>query len=319
MRLENFTKIFRDSIESDILKGTFIGMTTVVVIKGEMEYAPTGWSSLDKATRITEHSLFPIASITKTLTEIFIKLLVREGAVTLEEPIGGWIKELKSGPLEEICLQQLMSHTAGLPRDPEIFMSQFSDDDRDYYTKMNRKTLLSEIDKIDFKIIRQSRPLNEYHYSNIGYLLIALMLESVFGSSIEDMFEEKVLKPINMNHSLFFDQSSETKYVRGHDESGSQIPMLNMNLYNLTGGLMSNGLDLGHYLNFLLSRSENERNTDSWGRREINGESYFFHAGHVAGCKGAVVFSPKINWGFAYVGNTAQHPKFMWKLIEELT
>jgi CubicO group peptidase (beta-lactamase class C family) len=62
---------------------------------------------------LPEDARFEIGSITKTMTAALLASLAGDGVLALEDEIGRW---LDAGPNGNITLEQLATHTSGLPR-----------------------------------------------------------------------------------------------------------------------------------------------------------------------------------------------------------
>ena len=72
-----------------------------------------GWPAFARTAGLPEDARFEIGSITKTMTAALLASLVGDGVLTLDDEIGRW---LAAGPNGNITLEQLATHTSGLPR-----------------------------------------------------------------------------------------------------------------------------------------------------------------------------------------------------------
>ncbi|WP_223034065.1 serine hydrolase [Hanstruepera marina] len=138
-----------------------------------------------------------IASISKQFTSTLILRLVQEGLLELNTPIVNYIPQLSSKHFEKITIHQLLSHTSGLPR--RIFFEQeelrFEHTDSEKIEKIDEFPLLFE-------------PGSDFSYSNIGYYLLHLITEAVTNKKFESLVENKLLKPIGLEHTGFMNNSS---------------------------------------------------------------------------------------------------------------
>ena len=95
----------------EALDGAFPGDGIVVAV------AAVGSGSSGPAFAVTEglpeDARFEIGSITKTMTAALLASLVGDGVLALDDEIGRW---LDAGPNGNITLEQLATHTSGLPR-----------------------------------------------------------------------------------------------------------------------------------------------------------------------------------------------------------
>ena len=104
---------------------------------------------------------------------------------------------------KEITINQLLQHTAGLP-------DYFSDQ-----TKDNSPNILNQLltgpykvwtpkDVIDFtkgNMKPHFAPGDAFHYTDTGYVLLALIIERVSGLTLDEFFKENIFEPLEMNNS----------------------------------------------------------------------------------------------------------------------
>lgn len=132
---------------------------------------------------------FEIGSITKTLTAQVLASLVVDGTVVLDAPIGTW---LDAGPNGGITLEQLATHTSGLPRlAPNAFRSlRFRP--RNPYAHYSA-------DMAEKGLRRAKRSDNtESAYSNFGYQILGLALERAAGVPLTTLLSERVFLPFGL-------------------------------------------------------------------------------------------------------------------------
>lgn len=135
---------------------------------------------------------FEIGSVTKTMTATVLALLVGEGRLRLEDEISRW---LSAGPHGAITVGQLATHTSGLPSVAPNFRTRQSDPANPWagYTFDLAQEGLRRI---------PARPgAGTRSYSNLGYQLLALILERVSGQDYATLISERLLDPLGMTHS----------------------------------------------------------------------------------------------------------------------
>jgi CubicO group peptidase (beta-lactamase class C family) len=131
---------------------------------------------------------FEIGSITKTMTAALLASLVGDGVLGLDDEIGRW---LAAGPHGNITLEQLATHTSGLPR---LAPNQPTDEENPYrdFTAERAEEGLRAADRT---------PDAGHLYSNFGYQLLGLVLERASGQRYRDLLAERLLGPLGMTHS----------------------------------------------------------------------------------------------------------------------
>jgi CubicO group peptidase (beta-lactamase class C family) len=152
------------------------GDETVAVEVGELEYG-TGQ-------RVTRDAAFPIGSVSKTFTATVAMILVADGDLELDAPLGEHVPEL--GDLgNEVTLRQLLSHTAGFTWGPTQEMPTNASIRRYVLDNCCRQNLVLS-------------PGTSFSYSNMGYVLVGHLIEVITGMSWWDAMESILLRPLGI-------------------------------------------------------------------------------------------------------------------------
>jgi CubicO group peptidase (beta-lactamase class C family) len=140
-----------------------------------------------------------VGSITKTLMAAGTLSLVTEGILSLDTPVTEILPGLSfDNPWhtsKPILLRHLVDHTSGLPNL------------RLWHLLNNQATPDSALDEIlnnDPALLHVSSPPGEYFsYSNLGYNILAMVIEKVTGERYETVLQRKLLLPLGMSNSSF--------------------------------------------------------------------------------------------------------------------
>ena len=142
-----------------------------------------GFADLASRHPVTPEVLFEIGSIGKSFTAIAILQLVDEGRIDLDAAVERylpWFVVDRRGGDAPITVRHLLSHTsgivAGVDATPEATFQVWSLRDLPTY----------------------SVPGERFHYSNVGYKVLGLVLEAVEGRPYREILRDRVLKPVGM-------------------------------------------------------------------------------------------------------------------------
>lgn len=143
-----------------------------------------GVSDLTTQAPVTENTLFQIGSISKAFASIALLQLVEQGKLKLEDPLSKFLDWFKvKSDFEPIRIVDLMSHTAGIISGVD-------------------QSLSAVIEVYNLRQTQTSTPPGlRFHYSNVGYKALGLVLEKLAGSQIEQILARMVLQPLSMSHS----------------------------------------------------------------------------------------------------------------------
>lgn len=138
-----------------------------------------------------EDSLFPVASVTKLATALAVLRLVDRGVLVLDDPLAEHLPEAVAAADLQVTLRRLLSHTAGLPRD-------LPDGRALYAPGLDWPALAAAC----LRSPLQRPPGVWVHYSNVGYGLLALVVERVTGERFRDALQSLVLAPLGVEGYL---------------------------------------------------------------------------------------------------------------------
>lgn len=162
------------------------GMTVAAARGGELKHcAGRGLADRAAKTPATCDTVYDIMSITKQFTAAAILKLEMSGKLRVSDRIGA---HLSSVPKDKraITLHQLLTHTAGLPE-------SLGDD----YDPLSRAELLAGALKAPLR----SAPGKEFRYSNVGYSVLAAIVEKVSGVSYERYLAKSLFRPAGMTRT----------------------------------------------------------------------------------------------------------------------
>jgi CubicO group peptidase (beta-lactamase class C family) len=129
--------------------------------------------------------IYSLGSIVKPFTATMIMKLFQDGHIQLIDNLGQFFPDLPEDK-QDITIHHLLSHSSGLPG--------AIGPDTEYISKENfiRKVWDAPL---------AFRPGKRYRYSNVGYTLLAMILESISGKSYEQYLYETVLEPAGMENT----------------------------------------------------------------------------------------------------------------------
>ncbi len=165
--------------------------------------------------RVDADSVFEIGSITKTLTGTLLAQAVQAGEVALDEPV---FKLLPAGVTvpargdRQITLEQLATHTSGLPREPVYAAPGVAGRARyrvgDLYTFLAGHTLAGD-------------PGDAWSYSNLGVGLLGHALARHAHRSYEALVHGRILAPLGMHRTAITPTAQMRPHLAvGHDGGG---------------------------------------------------------------------------------------------------
>lgn len=157
---------------------------------------------------VTVNDRFHIGSNTKAMTALLAAMLVEEEKLQWTSTVANIFPELaeKMDPrLRAVTLQQLLSHTGGIPSDNEDVLKVLGES---YAQEGNLDELRYWLVRTWSKYPLAAEPGAKWAYSNMGYVFAGAIIERKTGRTWDELVIEKVFRPLKMQTAGLGPQSS---------------------------------------------------------------------------------------------------------------
>ncbi len=143
---------------------------------------------------MTEDTIFDLASLTKVVaTTTSVMQLVEDGRIRLRDPVAKFIPEFASSGKNSITIQQLLTHTSGLPPDLPLEQEFHGTDEA-----VRRASALTPA----------SHPNEAFVYSDINFFLLGDIVRRVSGERLDEYASTHLFAPLHMNDTRFLPPES---------------------------------------------------------------------------------------------------------------
>jgi CubicO group peptidase (beta-lactamase class C family) len=169
-----------------------------------------GWANRETELRASEDVLFQTASVSKTVTATAVMLLVEQGEISLDDPVGKYLDvniRHPRYPETEITFRMLLAHASGIRDDLDLYLS--------FYT-FGRGGIDSDISLEEFitgylveggewydekRNFHTFEPGKKEEYSNIGYALLGYLVEEISGVPFNKFCRHRIFMPLDMHET----------------------------------------------------------------------------------------------------------------------
>jgi CubicO group peptidase (beta-lactamase class C family) len=153
-----------------------------------------GYADPAKKLPATAATVYRVGSVSKLFTDIAVMQLVERGLVDLDAPVTTYLPSFKpANPFgTPISLRHLMSHRAGLVREPPV----------GHYFDDTSPTLAATVDSLNRTTLVYA-PGTRTKYSNAGIAVVGRVLEVVAKQPFADALRDRVLEPLGLRKSAF--------------------------------------------------------------------------------------------------------------------
>ena len=152
-----------------------------------------GVANLEDGVRVRPETVFQSGSIGKQFTAMAIMILIEDHKLALDDPISKYLDVPENW--SAIQVRHLLTHTSGLGDYPESFSLQ-----RDY-TEDELLRMITE-QPLSFA------PGEKWSYSNLGYVLLGLLIHKVSGEFWGDFLQQRVFVPLGMKQTRVISEAN---------------------------------------------------------------------------------------------------------------
>ena len=175
-----------------IRAGGFPGASVIVGRRGaavfSRGYGRLSWAK-DAARVDPEHSIYDLASLTKVVgTTTAIMILYDEGRIALDARAVEYLPAFTGGWKDSITIRQLLTHRSGLPASRDLW-------------KLATNPQEARLGVIDATLV--CRPGVCFEYSDLGMILLGMIVENVAGVGLDRFLDERVFQPLGMTATYF--------------------------------------------------------------------------------------------------------------------
>ena len=291
--------------------------TLLVAYAGDAERA--------SGTPVRPDHRFEIGSIGKTFTALALMQLADEGRLDPGDPVTRHLPWFRVPGDEPITLEHLLRHrsgiTAGIDGSPDAFGQVWALRD----------------------LTPSARPGERFHYSNVGYKTLGLVLEAVDGRPYPEVIRRRILEPLGMSDTApSITNEGRARLAVGHAWADDRIGHPGMPLVAATwletdtadGSIASTAADMAIFARLLLRHGDGLVSTAAWermvepipvddgfgygfalGTRVVGGRTFVGHTGGMVGYVAMLSIEPESGLGAIVLMNGYGSPGELSRLL----
>ncbi|MBL8264727.1 serine hydrolase domain-containing protein [Steroidobacter sp.] len=242
----------RESIQQEMQAKNVAGLSLAVWQNGKIVWEEGfGWADRERRVPATEHTMFSLASLSKSMTATALMTLVQQGKVDLDAPINDYLGEdavtVRIGDPKQVTVRRVANHTSGLAEGEQFFYGD------------ERRLIPSMQQTIHRYGVVMAPPGERYGYSNIGYGVLGELIAKVSGRSYADYLREAVFLPLGMTHSSVDIGAGLAQYAAiRYDNANEPIPNYGF-AEPASAAVYSSAHDLARFGMFFLKQRQSQQ------------------------------------------------------------
>jgi CubicO group peptidase (beta-lactamase class C family) len=309
------------------------GVALGIISDGKMTIRGLGITNVEDSLPVTAHTVFPIASISKTFAATAIMRLVEQGKVDLRAPVRTYIPEFKvrdDAASRDVTVWHLLTHLGG-------WEGQVSGPDRGTETLKNFTASMTDLMQV-------APPGAAWSYNNAGFSFAGRVIENVTGTPINRAIRDLVFTPLGLEHAgTTSNEFIVQRFAAGHTVREGKATLLRpfgASVSVTAGGVGVCMTDLLSYARFHMGNGasatgepvlKNEslelmrtaqawkQSTDdsigiAWHMRHVGPIRTFAHGGTLGGHILLLELVPERNFAIAILTNSSAG----WRLIQDV-
>lgn len=186
-RFESIVTLTEAKMKEFQVPGVAIG----IFDNGVLTTRGLGVTNVEDPIPVNDHTVFPIASISKTFAATMAMRLVEQGKLDLKAPVRKYLPDFKvrdDAVSRDVTVWNLLTHTAG-------WEGQVSGPER------GEDTLRNFVATVMPDLMQVAPPSAAWSYNNAGFSVSGRVIESVTGTSINRAVRDLVFTPLGLAHA----------------------------------------------------------------------------------------------------------------------
>ena len=235
-------------VESERQASGIPGIALAIVQEGQVVHV-RGFGHDGRGHAISADTPFPIGSLTKSFTALLVRQAIDAGQLDADAPVQRylpWFRVADAEASARITLRHLLNQTSGFSRADGIApLLQGS---------------TASIDELarGLGAVSLNRPVGErFEYSNLNFVLLGAVLQAVTGRSWQELIQDQVLQPLQMNHSHTDHDAARQAGMTALHRMWFGVPVAQhvtlLPGFAPTGSLVASASDMARYLQMLLA------------------------------------------------------------------
>lgn len=175
-----------------------------------------GWADREAGLPATADTRYSVASVSKSITATGALVLAAEGRLKLEQSVdsilgAGWMPA-SAGSTEGMLVSHLLAHTSGIPH---LWHYEYPD---------RPESLLGREALIRNHAFVAARPGERFLYSNLGYGVLAQVVEKAGEAPFQRVMERSLFGPLGMKRTTTEAWVGDAGTAQGYSGEGQAIP-----------------------------------------------------------------------------------------------
>ena len=211
---DNITQEIDKILKNGVQNRIYPGCAVIALHHGQPIYQKVfGYLDYNRQDKVTNQTLYDVASVTKVAaTTLAVMKLYDNHEIQLSDRIGKYLPYLASTDKANLTLEELLTHTSGMPSFIPFYKSIMGNERylRAYKTEHFNIQVADHLymrkdypDTIRYKVAHCKLKEKKYEYSDLNFFLLKEMVETITMQPMEEFLAENFYQPMGLSHTTF--------------------------------------------------------------------------------------------------------------------
>ena len=249
-----FDSFFDEKIRVLMLAGYIPSLFTCIIHNDSVAWSNGyGFYDFHGLKQPSMHTIYQVASVSKTVTATAILQLYEKGLFDLDDDVNMYLPfplRNPNYPHDPISFRMLLSHHASLHDHDEAAAYEYFEGD--YPLSFVEELLVPGGENYHAEFWGTYPPGGGGNYSNIGFTLLGFLVEILSGQTFEKYCQQNIFMPLKMDNTSFEigglpSENLACSYLR-FGRIYIRLPHIDYTFLDPCGGLLTTPDDLSHFL-----------------------------------------------------------------------
>jgi beta-N-acetylhexosaminidase len=206
-------------IDNAIARGAFPGCRILIAKEGKVFYDKSfGYSNYDKNQKVTDNTIYDLASVTKVLaTTLAVMKLYEQEKLDLNKTLGDYLPMTKYTDKAYLKIKDVLLHQAGLKSWIPFYKETLDSNKQqradiynyiakgDYTIQVAKNLYMNKhwVDTMWSRILMSPLGAKTYEYSDLDFIFLQKVVEKITGQSLEAYVTKEFYIPLGMKSTCF--------------------------------------------------------------------------------------------------------------------
>lgn len=181
---------------------------------------------------------FQIGSVTKLFTASLVSIFINQDLLDLNKSIGSYLNLDAASSINQIVIEDLLTHHAGLPSAPKALLGKY--DLQNPYQHVSKEKLAAYLNTYTQPFKTRKR----FSYSNLGFSILGYMLEEILGKTYAELVQDEICQPLGLHGLWITRPEGEVNLAPGAIKKKQAVPRWDLNAFAPAGAIDANITDM---------------------------------------------------------------------------